>query len=266
MKIWCQLPMRMPREDQQFRPYYDLLEKHYNLVKRKDTEITIKDVDSFDNPEWLHYSGLRLFNDVEVLKSLLAAERNGFDGISIACFFDPALHEARQLLKIPVTGLAESSLHLACMMGDKFAIIVSQERHIPAMEEHITRYGVESKAIGRNPVRTLTLPEKEVIGSTGGECNSLVVDFKKIAIGCLEDGAEVLVVGCGLVSPVLMQAGITEINGAAIIDPLSISLKLTEALVDLHKAKIPVVSRRLAYSNISHDKLEQALASLNRSN
>jgi allantoin racemase len=134
MRIYCQLPVRMPRADKRFSPYYTLVEKNYGLVKRKDTEITIRDVKGFDSPEWTQYTGLRLFNDAQILKSLIAAEQEGFDGISIACFLDPALDEARQLLTIPVTGLAESSLHLACMMGNKFAIITSSDRFIPAIE------------------------------------------------------------------------------------------------------------------------------------
>jgi allantoin racemase len=257
MRIYCQLPVRMPRADKRFSPYYTLVEKHYGLVKRKDTEITIRDVKGFDSPEWTHYTGLRLFNDAQILKSLIAAEQEGFDGISIACFLDPALYEARQLLTIPVTGLAESSLHLACMMGNKFAIITSSERFIPAMEENIYRYGVQSKAISRNPVRALVVPEEELIGSSGW-----IKEFQELSQKCIEDGAEVLVAGCGLMSPALIQARVTEVNGAAIIDPVSVSLKLTEAMVDLQKAKLPVVSRKSAYSEVSRKAIEAVLASM----
>jgi allantoin racemase len=257
MRIYCQLPVSMPRADKRFSPYYTLVEKHYGLVKRKDTEITIRDVKGFDGPEWTHYNGLRLFNDAQILKTLIAAEQEGFDGISIACFFDPALYEARQLLAIPVTGLAESSLHLACMMGNKFAIITSSERFIPAMEENLYRYGVQSKAISRNPVRALVVPEEELIVSSGW-----INDFRELAQKCIEDGAEVLVTGCGLMSPALVKAGVTQVNGAAIIDPISVSLKLTEAMVDLQKAKLPVVSRKSTFSEVSRKAVEAVLASL----
>jgi len=257
MRIFYQLPQRMDRADKRFSPYYALVEKNFGLVKRKDTEVTIRDVKGFDSSELTHYTGLRLFNDAQILKSLIAAEQEGFDGICIGCFLDPALYEARQLLTIPVTGLAESSLHLACMMGDKFAIITSSEYFIPVMEGNIHRYGVQSKAISRNPVRALTVPEEELIKST-----SWIKEFREIAQRCIEDGAEVLIVGCGLMSPVLIQAGVTEVNGAAIIDPLSVSLKLMEAMVDLHKAKLPVVSRKSAYAEVSRKVIEAVLASL----
>lgn len=108
----------------------------------------------------------------------------------------------------------------------------------------------------------MTLPEGELFKSFAGEYTSIVENFKEIATGCIEDGAEVLIVGCGLVSPVIMQAGVTEVNGAVIVDPLSASLKLTEALVDLYKAKIPIVSRKLSYLTVSSKDIEEALASI----
>jgi Asp/Glu/hydantoin racemase len=272
MKIWCQLPIKQPRSDPKFSDYYDNLERHYNLVKRVDTEIEIGDVPTCVKPEWQRYSGFRVFNDVEILKSILAAEKEGFDGVSISCFLDPVLNEARQLLKIPVTGLAESSLHFACMMGAKFAILTRDVVYVPVIEQLIARYGVESRAIKRNPVRALTLPsekrlkaEQEILKGISGEYISLLVEnFKEVATGCIEDGAEVLIMGCGLVSPALMEAGLVEVDGVAIVEPVHASLKLTELLVDLYKAKIPVVSRKFLYLASSQEDISELLASTGR--
>ena len=44
MKIWCQLPISMPRSS--YESYYELLQKDYELVKRADTETVIKDEES----------------------------------------------------------------------------------------------------------------------------------------------------------------------------------------------------------------------------
>lgn len=259
MKIRCQLPIKLSSDD----PYYDVLLRHYNLIKRKDTEIVIKDVPTaFSDPKLQAYSGLRFLNDVEILKSILMAEQEGFHGVSIACFFDPGLNAARQLLKIPVTGLAESSLHLASMMGNKFAIITKQVEFIPDIEANITKYGLRSKAIERNPVRALSVSPKEIYDGFNLEYATLVENFKKVAAGCVEDGAEVLIAGCGLISPILYSAGLTEVQGACIVDPLSASLKLTEALIDLNQVKMPTVSRKLSYLDVSKRDIQRALASL----
>ena len=261
MKIWCQLPQTMPVEN--FGPYYELIQKTYAVVKGKDTEIVIKDVPTSIAIEGMAYTGLRFFNDREVLKSILRAEKEGFDGVSIACFFDPALTAAKQLLTIPVTGLGESAMHLACMMGLKFAIITSDPRYVSVMEESISSYGLRSRAIERNPVRSLTISWEELFGSImGGDYTPVVENFRLIAGGCIEDGAEVLISGCGLTSPMLSQAGVTEVDRAAVIDPLQASLKLTEMLVDLYKGGVPTVSRKSLYASVSSKGIEEALAPL----
>ena len=95
MKIWNQLPLR---GSEQGRPFYQLLETQYNRVKRQDTEVVIRDVPAgIGKVEWLDYTGFRFLNGGQLLKNVLVAEREGFDGVLIDCFGDPALGEARQL-------------------------------------------------------------------------------------------------------------------------------------------------------------------------
>lgn len=267
MRIACQLPIKIPRSGVN-TVYYDLLEKNYNLVKNSGTEVVVKDTPTgFSGGEGMDWTGLRFINEVEILKSAMAIEKEGFDGISIACFFDPALRPARQLLNIPVTGLAESAMHLACLMGAKFAIVTANVLHIPAMEEAIAKYHMESQAIRRNPVRALPTSDKgyapeRIPNYFSGNCEPLVESLNQVARGCIEDGADILMVGCGLISPILTQAGVTEINGVAIIDPLLASLKSTEALVALHRGNLPIVSRKSYYSAIPRKVIEDTLASL----
>lgn len=258
MKICVQIPVKLPYDDPQSKHYYDTLEKHLNSVKRDDTEILIRDVATgVDVLEMLNYAGSRIFNDLELLKSVLAAGREGVDAVSISCFFDPMLHEARQLLKIPVTGIAESSIYMACMMGRKFAMITAHYTFIPEMEEHISRYGVSSKAIKRNPVRALTLAPEEMGPIEAGifqgakvDYSPLVENFHEIAQGCIEDGAEVIIAGCGGISVVLGQLGLLEVNGASVIEPMIAGVKFAEMMVDMKNAGFPFVSRKLSYTSI----------------
>ena len=49
--------------------------------------------------------------------------------------------------------------------------------------------------------------------------------------------------GCGLLSTVLArQAGLTDVDGAAIVEPMMASLKMTEMMVDLQKGGMPFVA------------------------
>lgn len=231
---------------------------------RSDTELLVRDVPTgYNDPAIVQFNGTRMFSDLELLKSALRAPGEGCDGVSVACYFDPALHQARQLLDIPVTGLAESSMLLASMMGSRFAVVTEMEGALPEMEMAIDRMNMRSRAISRKPVRALTLPaeEKEVVEEAilfkeeGMDIGPLVENFKEVARACVKDGAEVIIVGCGNISPLLQQAGITEVDGAAVVEPMVASMKFTEMLVDLQRAGYPVVSRKLTYSSVPGELL-----------
>lgn len=269
MKICCQLPVTMPREDPKSGPFYERLQKLYARVQRPDTELWIKDVNC---PPWYNswqlYAGLRSFHHLEILRSVLEAEKQGCDGVAISCFFDPTLSEARQLLKIPVTGLAEASMHLAYLMGSKFAIICKVAYYTSAMEEQISRYGMEAKAVKRNPVRALTIPEDRLsvleqgaLSGSAKDLDLLIANFQEVARGCVEDGAEVLIMGCGLLSPLIQEAGLLEVEGAALIEPMQAALKLAEMMADLYKAGIPFVSRKSTYREVPSQYILDVLSS-----
>jgi allantoin racemase len=260
MKICVQVPVNF-QNTARSQKYFASLQEHFRPAKRPETEIVIKDVPTGygrqDQMEFLNYGGTRLFNDVEILRSVLAAEKAGFDAVSISCYFDPALYEARQLLQIPVTGLAESSMHLASMMGAKFAVITLTPLFIPPIEANIVKYGMEAKIIRHNPVRCLTLaPEKmqkiDEAAFQGGEVDytPLRENFTVIARDCIADGAEVLIVGCGGLSPVVKKAGINEVDGVPVIEPMIASLKFAEMLVDFQRAGMPFVSRGLSLAAV----------------
>jgi allantoin racemase len=268
MKICIQVPVNMPPDDPHAGRYFEQAKRHLAMVKRPDTEVVMKDIGGPEwDPAWEFYTGLRSFNNNEILKSILKAEEMGFDGVCISCFLDPALSEAKQLLKIPVTGIAEASMYLASLMGSKFAVITKDEKFVAPMVVQISRYGLEAKAIKHNPVRILTMPEEQlsvieqaIFNGAAADYTPLVENFSEVGRGCIEDGAEVLIMGCGLLSPILTEAGLTDVDGAAIIEPNHASLKLTEILVDMHKAGLPFISRKSTYMDVPSEYILGVLA------
>ncbi|MFH1650742.1 MAG: hypothetical protein ABID87_01375, partial [Chloroflexota bacterium] len=92
-----------------------------------------------------------------------------------------------------------------------------------------------------------------------GDEGPFIEDFRNTARECIRDGAEVIIVGCGALSPMLSVSGVTEVDGAPVIDPVQTALKYAEMLVDLKKAGRNVKSRlglhQRAPENILRDGL-----------
>ncbi len=262
MKIWCQLPICMPKE--MYGGYYDLLMQDYNLFKDKETEVTIKDVPTgIMDPELINYLGFRLVNDTENIRSMLKAESEGYEAIAGACYFDTGIKGARNLGSIPVAGAAEASMHLACIIGNSFAVVTSEPTWVKEMEHHLKELGFGHSAISHKPVRALTIPFEEFVKCMmSGNFDPVIENFIEVSKGCLEDDAEVIIAGCGLISPMLTTRDVREIEGAPIIDPMIVSLKFAELMARLSKAGMKIKSTRGLFAIPSCEKRLKGLKEL----
>lgn len=248
MKLCLQLPLALRPDSPAFRPYYDLLARAFNRAKRPDTEVVARPISSrLCRPGQYLYPAFRFFNDPEIVKEMMRAEGEGFDAVVSGCFFDPGIEAAKQLLAIPVVGSAQASMHQACLMGASFAVITSEVDFVPHMLEEVARYGLSSRLIQRQPVRSISLTGSQVAACFSGDHGAVVEDFGRVARGCIADGAEVVIAGCGLISPMLTEAGVHQIDNVPVVDPLLCGIKTAELMVDLQKAGHPVISRKGFY-------------------
>lgn len=218
-----------------------LWRRNLDLVKDKDTKLTFR----FASSGMAHaaFSACRYLprlNPVAIFHAIVQGEKEGFDGAVIACFGDPMLSEVRQTVNIPVASLGESSMLLAAMMGYRFGVVSPSPYVNEPIKQRIARYGLNERSVG---VRATTEKgdEQEVAlidARYGIEC------FKKVGRELIADGAQVLIPGCGLISPSLRLApgaekdypdGFTEVDGIPIIDVMGAALKIVEMLVMLKR-------------------------------
>lgn len=126
---------------------------------------------------------------------------------------------------------------LATMLGQKFAVITVAPGVIPTIEMDLKLYGLESRAI-LNPVRSLAPPSdaRLLIESVSDPFKDLIPRFERVAQGCIADGADVIVVGCGYYGPILSLHGYHRIEGTGVpvVDCSAAGLKMAESLADLH--------------------------------
>src|SRR5260370_34369410 len=83
----------------------------------------------------------------KILENGLRAEAEGYDALLIGNIFEPGLHALREVLNIPVLGLCEASIHLACMMGAGFSIVNVNPKFVRKVTENIAGAGLSSRPI-----------------------------------------------------------------------------------------------------------------------
>lgn len=156
----------------------------------------------------------------KIIEKAVSAERNGYDAVVIGCFYDPGLREARELVKIPVVGVCEASLHVASMItAGKFSILVGRRKWIPKMAANVRNYGFESR-IASWRVLNLTVPDMRDREKTQAAI------LREARASVEEDLAECVVLGCTGMAGQAKKAA--EELGVPVLDPVLMGLKVAE--------------------------------------
>jgi allantoin racemase len=129
-------------------------------------------------------------NEPHILDRVRMAEKSGFSAIVIDCFGDPGLDAARELVRIPVVGVAQSACHLATQLAPRFSIINTVPEFVHIDHSLVVKYGLAQHLAS---VITVNIPVLSLEAHAKRTVKTLVSAVKKAAV---EDGAQAVVLGC----------------------------------------------------------------------
>jgi allantoin racemase len=196
-----------------------------------------------------------------VIRGAVAAEKAGYDCVTVNHFQDAGLAEAKSVVDIPVLGLGETTLLHACMLGRKLGLVTINPTFIPWHEDQVTRYGLSSRVVGVRAV-DCTVPEFMHAFATDEGYRSLYPKFEREVNTLIAQGADVIVPAGGL--PMMLfgaEHGAT-MGGAPILNGVTILVKAAEMAVKLRKQAGIGVSRRSNYAKPPAKALDEFLDSL----
>lgn len=138
-----------------------------------------------------------------ILAKIRAAESEHYSAAIIDCFGDPGLDAARELVEMPVIGVAQSACYLAAQIAPRFSIINTVREFVHIDRELVVKYGLSQHVVSvitiDIPVLTLEAEQKRTV--------SALVEATERAVR--EDGAQAVVLGCtgmsSLVAPLKKQ-------------------------------------------------------------
>jgi Asp/Glu/hydantoin racemase len=238
------------------RKLFEILKKDQLLGP--DVEVDVKPLENGVKEFRLYtlYSYFEFLTAPYILEAMIQAEKEGYSAVTVACIFDPAIEEAQNILKIPVVGIGEASMLVARMLGRPrgTAIITMSDRAIPKIHSLIDKYKFRSFMISNNAVRKIShdIYIKASTSPLPEEIQALKDAYVNVAEGCVNDGADVIITGCGGMGPLLEVEGVHEIDGVPIINPITAALMVCRAMMDLRKAGI-TSNKRLSWAPTTED-------------
>jgi allantoin racemase len=150
-------------------------------------------------------------------------QAEGFDAIIIACFDDTGLDAVRCVTDRPVIGIGEAAYHMAAMISNKFSIVTTLGRSVPALEHNLHRYGLWARCarVRSSEVAVLELEEP---GSDA--CNRISAEIGRAVV---EDRAEAIVLGCAGMADLGQR--LEAEHGLPVLDGVTCAVGLAEGMV-----------------------------------
>ena len=232
MKLWYQ---SLSRLTQWGGGYPAALRAILDKVKDPDTEIHVAGIagaggfgDQYRYPEFIGTG--------EVLENVHQAVLEGYDAILIGNIADPGLLAAREIADIPVLGLCESAMHMACMMGANFSFVTINDKFTPRVIENVHRCGLRDRFVGATRMSIDRLTDLRAGFEPGEGQDRILAQFNTAARQSTEAGAEVVIAAGGVVMAMLAHAGIYETeDGVPILNGITNLVKLGEAAVKMNR-------------------------------
>ena len=160
----------------------------------------------------------------QVLDLIRQGEQDGYDGFVIACFGDPGLLAARELVSGPVVGIAEAAMRTAGYLGRTFSVVTTLSRVIGHTREIAHRTGVADLCAG---VHACEIPVIDL--ETDPAAYARILEVCQEALGA--DRSEVIVLGCAGMAD--LCAKLSADLGVPVIDGVAVATAEVETLVRL---------------------------------
>ena len=255
MKIWYQSNSTY-RYDPALDAYGNNLEEQCKRAARPDTEVYVTGV-PVHGEHIDKYKSIMYYHANQGLNNMLKAEKEGYDAVVIGCSLDVGMDYAREMLSIPVIGIAHANLYMAAMLGELFAVVTCEPWLAEGYRQLIRRYGLEQKSLRGNYVVPVTEAELAKI-LKGGDPKPMAEKFKAEAKKAVADGASVVIPVPAHISQLFYKTGgLTNLDGATVLDPVAIAVKVAETWADLKKLGIEVSRTFQVYASPGKELLKK---------
>ncbi len=120
------------------------------------------------------------------IESFRQAEKQGYHAVVPLGMLDLGVDGGKSAVDIPVVGPMEAALHIACLLGDRFGLIIYHEKLLAFNRAIVRRYGMEERIVGFG-VSGFDLPDltdhrDEVVRNFVNEAKKLVANGAEVII------------------------------------------------------------------------------------
>ncbi|GAA0381958.1 aspartate/glutamate racemase family protein [Microbispora corallina] len=148
-----------------------------------------------------------------------------YDAVVLAGFGEHGREGVQEIVDVPVLDIAESSAHVAQMIGRSYSVVTTLRRSVAAIEDRLRLAGLADRCAS---VRACGLSTLDVDRDPAAATEAVVAEAERAV---RDDHAEVICLGCGGMAG--LDAAITARLGVPVVDGVAAGVRLAEAVVGL---------------------------------
>jgi allantoin racemase len=201
----------------------DKIREVANATKRSDCELSV--ICPGRGPITIESSYDEAYAIAPTIDLVKQAHKEDYDAIILACFCDVGVDAAKEISTVPVLGLEEATLSVAILLGDKFGIMTEKRPRVAMKKLHVRQHGLLERMACIRPLE-LSVAELDA-DPERTKATGIALARRMIE----EDGAEVIILGCAAMAG--YGDDLEQELKVPVLDPLTTTLKVVEALVDM---------------------------------
>jgi len=214
-------PMERTLGPAELKRRQDYLQRH----AADDTEVEVRSVPS-------GYPSIESERDVVVVATHLMngmqkAEADGASAGIVGCFSDPALDAIRETVRMPVIGPGQSSIALALQLGESYSILSPLDSGAKRAQPKLRAQGLMERLAS---IRGVGVSVVDLAKGDNTAWDRIVDTGRR----CLDDGADVLVMGCMSMAFMGVDRELSDRLAVPVVNPVLAALKTTETMLDLN--------------------------------
>ena len=162
------------------------------------------------------------------IEAFRQAEQQGYDAAVPLGALDLAVDAARSVVDIPIVGPAEAMLHIGCLLGDRFGILVYSDTSLILCRRIVKRYEMTDKIAGW---KTSGFALPDIIANREQFVANFVANARQLVE---QDGAEVLLPMGITQCPVHINPDwLSKEIGVPVVEGIGAPIRLAAMLADL---------------------------------
>ena len=230
MKIWIQScsPLHHPTRND----YQESLKKHARKIARPGTLFEFHGMDVQIPGMTTSHTGENVCGWQSV-RNAIRAEKEGYDAFVMSSTFDSGYFGIHEMVDIPVVFITEACLHLALMLGHKFAFVTINPFILARFEEISKQYGLAERMVRGGCVDITYARDFPIMFKEPAVyVDRMTKSIKEI----VARGADIIIPNPVPLSMFLLEQGEREVDSARILDTFACGFKMTELMVDLKES------------------------------